>query len=168
MRQGRCRDKISIHKPSILLWKVFLYFCTTMKKIISIFLSILMLGSSSGIAYAQHFCSGMEMVAEVTLGEKNLSCGMDSHAPKTDCEDEETIPEAHDCCKNQITKIQTDENFAKASFDLKLNKTFVATLVSVFVLQEVEIASAQKTFFADYGPPLLERDLNILYETFLI
>jgi hypothetical protein len=139
-----------------------------MKKTISIFLSILMLASSSGIAYAQHFCGGMEMMAEVTLGEKNLSCGMEENAPASDCGDESVTPEAHDCCKNHVTKIQTDENFAKASFDLKLNKTFVATFVSVFVLQEVEITSAEKTFFADYSPPPLEQDLNILYETFLI
>lgn len=145
-----------------------MYFCESMKKTISIFLSILILASSSGIAYAQHFCSGMEMMAEVTLGEKHLSCGMDENALVSDCGDESVAPESHDCCKNHFTKIQTDDNFAKASFDLKLNKTFVATFVSVFVLQEVEIAPAEKTFFADYNPPPLERDFNILYETFLI
>ncbi len=139
-----------------------------MKKTISIFLSILMLASSSGIAYAQHFCSGMEMVAKITLGEKHLSCGMAEETPDSDCNDETAAPEAHDCCKNHITKIQTDDNFAKASFDVKLNKAFVATFVSVFVLQEVEIASTEKIFFADYSPPPLEQDLNILYETFLI
>ncbi len=126
-----------------------------------------MLASSSGIAYAQHFCSGMEMMAEITLGEKHLSCGM-VDAPDSDCGDKTAASEAHDCCKNHVTKIQTDDNFAKASFDLKLNKTFVATFVSVFILQEVEIASIEKTFFADYKSPPLEQDLNILYETFLI
>ncbi len=127
-----------------------------------------MLASSSGIAYAQHFCSGMEMMAEITLGEKHLSCGMDMGAPDSDCGDKAFASEAHDCCKNHITKIQTDDNFAKASFDIKLSKTFVATFVSVFVLQEVEITDTEKTFFADYNPPPLERDFNILYETFLI
>lgn len=144
-----------------------MYFCFSMKKAISIFLSVLMLASSSGIAYAQHFCSGMEMMAEITLGEKHLSCGM-VDAPDSDCGDKTAASEAHDCCKNHVTKIQTDDNFAKASFDLKLNKTFEATFVSVFILQEVEIASIEKTFFADYNPPPLEQDLNILYETFLI
>lgn len=127
-----------------------------------------MFASSSGIAYAQHFCSGMEMMAEVTLGEKHLSCGMDAESPYSGCGDESAIPDAHDCCKNHITKIQTDDNFAKASFNLKLNKTFVTTFVSVFVLQEIEITSSEKTFFADYSPPPLEQDFNILYETFLI
>ena len=70
-----------------------MYFCESMKKTISIFLSILILASSSGIAYAQHFCSGMEMMAEVTLGEKHLSCGMDENALVSDCGDESVAPE---------------------------------------------------------------------------
>ena len=139
-----------------------------MNKIISIFLSILLLLSSSGIGYTQHFCGGMEMMAVVTLGEKHLSCGMDEDFPDSDCGDEKATAETHDCCKNHITKIQTDDNFAKASFDLNLNKTFVAAFVSVFQLDEVEITSTHKTFFADYNPPPLEQDLNILYENFLI
>ncbi len=127
-----------------------------------------MLASSSGIAYAQHFCSGMEMMSEITLGEKHLSCGMDSDTADTGCSDENITEKAHDCCKNHITKIHTDDNYAKASFDLKLNKTFVATFVSVFVVKEVEIASIEKIFLADQNPPPLEQDFNILYETFLI
>lgn len=93
---------------------------------------------------------------------------MDVDSPDSGCGDENAVPEAHDCCKNHITKIHTDDNYAKASFNLKLNKTFVATFVSVFVLQEVEIASTEKIFFADYNPPPLEQDFNILYDTFLI
>lgn len=137
-----------------------------MKKVICIFLSILLLGSSSGIAYAQHFCGGMEMHSEITLGEKQLNCGMEIIS--THCEDSTVVVNEHDCCDNQITQIQTDDNFAKASFDIKLNKTFVTTLIAVFVLQQVEITSTKKTFYADYSPPPLERDLNILYATFLI
>lgn len=137
-----------------------------MKKTVSIFLAILMFASSSGIAYAQHFCSGMEMMAEITLGQKGLSCGMDIETHP--CDEEKTIAQGHDCCENQFTQIKTDTDFSKASFDLKLNKVFAATFVSVFVLQEVEVASAEKIFFADYNPPPLEKDLNILYETFLI
>ena len=125
-----------------------------------------MFASSSGIAYAQHFCSGMEMNSEITFSEKNLSCGME--AAVEDCSENTIVPDHKDCCKNQITKIHTDDNYAKASFDLKLNKTFVATFVSVFVLKKVEITSTEKIFFADYNPPPIERDLNILYDTFLI
>lgn len=124
-----------------------------------------MLASSSGIAYAQHFCSGMEMASEITIGEKHLSCGM-GESLDSSCEIE-NVQEDH-CCQNHITKITTDDNFAKASFDICFNKTFIASFVSIFVLHETEIASIHQNFFADYNPPPLEQDLNILFDTFLI
>lgn len=138
-----------------------------MKKSTSIFLSVLMLVSSSGIAYAQHFCGGMEIMSKITLGENHLSCGMESEPLNSDCSSENT-DEDHDCCDSHITKIQIDDNFAKASFDLDLSNTFAVATVSLYELLEVDIASVVKNFFADYNPPPLERDLNILYDTFLI
>jgi hypothetical protein len=125
-----------------------------------------MLASSSGIVYAQHFCSGMEMISGITLGENPLSCGMETKAD--DCGNKKPVSEDHHCCKNQLTKVTTDDSFVKASFDLGLDKTFVAPFVSVFVLHEIEITSTEKIFFADYNPPPLEQDFTILYETFLI
>ncbi len=127
-----------------------------------------MLASSSGIAYAQHFCGGMEMMSQITLGEKNLSCGMEEMENPAECAAETTAENHHDCCDNQIIKIQTDDNFAKASFDLQLDKTFVAAFFAVFILSEVEFSASKTTAFADYSPPFLRQDLNILYETFLI
>ena len=139
-----------------------------MQKAISIFLSLLMLASSSVIAYAKHFCGGMEMMSEITLDENHFSCAMEMDTTDSDCADENIIIGVHDCCDNHKTKIQIDDNFAKAFFNIDLSNTFIATFVSVFLILEVEIASVEKNFFADYNPPPLERDLNILYETFLI
>lgn len=127
-----------------------------------------MLASSSGIAYAQHFCGGMEMMSKVMLGERHLSCGMDMESAEVSCENKNLADEQHDCCQNQIIKIQTDDNFAKASFDLQLDKTFVAAFFAVFVLPEVAISDCKTTPYRDYSPPFLRQDLNILYDTFLI
>jgi len=128
---------------------------------------VLMLASSSGIAYAQHFCSGMEITSQITLGEKHLSCGMDDVFASS-CDDESLLIEEDHCCQNEFTQIQTDENFAKASFDIDFEKPLINAFISDFVVQNFEINTSQKTFFADYNPPPLEQDLNILYDTFLI
>jgi len=140
-----------------------------MKKVISIFLSILMLFSSSGMAYARHFCGGMEINSEITFGEKHLSCGMDMDADNnSDCGDAPGVSDENHCCENLITKVQTDDNFAKASFDLKFSKIFVATVNPIFVIASTEILSPKTISFAEYNPPPLEQDLNILYETYLL
>ncbi|MBT8261830.1 MAG: hypothetical protein KJO05_03345 [Bacteroidia bacterium] len=134
-----------------------------MQKIISIFLTILMLASSSGIAYAQHFCGEFEMLSEITLGEKDLSCGMAMELPGCDDETDE-----HDCCDNEYTKVDTDDTFAKASFEFDPGENFIFAFYSVFVLFQVENYPENPDFYKDYSPPPLERDLQVLYDTFLI
>lgn len=120
-----------------------------MKQFISIVLSIFLLASSSGIAYAQHFCGDYKMMAKVTLGEEHLSCGM--VMPDTACGDEHA--EDHDCCDNEYTQVLTDDNFAKAQFDIAFNTPFVAAFVSVFLLNTTSVEEALVTHYSDYNPP---------------
>ena len=51
------------------------------QKVASVLLAFLMLLSSSGVTYAQHFCGDHEMMAKFTLGEAHLSCGMAMELP---------------------------------------------------------------------------------------
>ncbi len=134
-----------------------------MRKFISIVLSILLLLSSSGIAYAKHYCGDFEMMATVTLGEKQLSCGMSMEVP--DCDDEKETP---DCCDNEYTSVETDETFNKANFEFSPDKTFFTAFAAVFVYTVEIIEDAEDPSYTDYDPPPLEQDLQILYETFLI
>ena len=135
-----------------------------MRKAISIFLSVLLLASSTGIAYAQHFCGDYEMLSKITLGEVHLSCGMAMEAPG--CEDGDT-KDQH-CCDNHYTQVNTDDNFAKASFNIDVHPPFVAAFVSVFVLQQLIDYEVTTDFFPTYHPPPLYKDIPVLYETFLI
>ncbi len=135
-----------------------------MRKVISIFLSILLLASSSGIAYAQHFCGEYEMLSEITLGEKHLSCGMVMEVSSCDSSEMED----RGCCDNHYTKVNTDDSFVKASFDFNFDTTFVATFISVFLVQQQDNYNTKVNFFAESHPPPLEQDLQVLYETFLI
>lgn len=135
-----------------------------MKKIISIVLALLLLGSTSGLTYAQHYCGSYKMLEEITIGQKYLSCGM---ALEDDgCEDDKK--EEHSCCDNNYIAISTDDAFAKASFDIDFKVQFLATFVEVFVLQKHINTKQQETHFKDYSPPPIIEDLPILYETFLI
>lgn len=135
-----------------------------MKKVISIGLSLLLLASSSGIAYAQHFCGEYEMLSQITLGEQYLSCGMAMDNPG--CEDGAT--QEHDCCDNHYTQVTTDDTFVKASFEIEFNKPFVVTLAAIFVLQQPENYASDTNFFREYHPPPLHQNFQVLYETFLI
>lgn len=135
-----------------------------MKQIISIVLTMLLLLSSSGITYAEHFCGDHKMMGKITLGEENLSCGM--AMPVSDCEDEPS--EERHCCDNQYTSIDTDDNYAGVAYDIQINPTFVASFVAVFVLEGQEAFVEEFDYYKDYSPPPLGEDLQLLYETFLI
>ncbi|MDC7995490.1 HYC_CC_PP family protein [Altibacter sp. HG106] len=134
-----------------------------MKQSISILLSLLLLLSSSGLSYAQHFCGDYEMLAKVTLGEQHLSCGMAMESSTCD-----GPSDTHGCCDNHFTKVDTDDHFSKASFDMALDTTFVIAFASVFVLDIPVVNSKETTALITYRPPPLERDIQVWYEVFLI
>ncbi len=127
-------------------------------------LSALMLLSSSGLAYAQHFCGDYEMLTEITLGEKHLSCGM--AMIDSACGDEHA--EDHDCCDNEYTKVNTDDQFTKASFSIEFQDVFLNAFISTFVFDNFTDEELSETFYKNYYPPPLVEDLPLLYETFLI
>lgn len=135
-----------------------------MQKVISIALSVLLLLSSTGITYAKHFCGDHEVLSEITLGEKHLSCGMKMEA--TACGDEKQ--EDHNCCKNKYEKVNTDDHFAKASFDVQLDVPFIASFITVFVMQQVPFTSQTQITYTDYHPPPLDKDIPVLYQVFTI
>jgi hypothetical protein len=136
-----------------------------MSKIISILLCVLLLLSSAGVTYAQHYCGEFEMLSKVTLGEEHLSCGMAMEVPG--CEDDDDAEDCH-CCGNQYTSVTTDDNFAKANFNIDFNKSFAIAFVSVFRLQQVAEYKAGIDNYALYYPPPLYKNIPVLYETFLI
>ena len=121
--------------------------------------------SSSGLTYAQHFCGDYEMMAKITLGEANLSCGMGMESSA--CEDVHDDMQ-HNCCDNKYTTIDIDDNFTVTSFNLQLNPVFVTAFVSVFVVQEFDNYNKNSDYYKDYSPPPLGEDLHVLYEAFLI
>lgn len=135
-----------------------------MQKIFSFILSLLLLLSSTGLTYAQHYCGDFKMMEKITFGEEHLSCGM--AMVDTACGDEDQ--EEHDCCDNQYTSITTDDNFAQSSFNSVLNDNFVAAFVSVFVLEKAYVKAEEQPHFSKYNPPPLLKNIPLLYETFLI
>lgn len=127
-------------------------------------LSFMILLSSSGITYAQHFCLGHVMLSRVTLGEVSLSCGM--IMVKTAC-DEETEA-AHGCCDNHYLNVDTDKHFAKASFAFEPQTLWVAIIPDILNFAErVETAAEFHRLLVERPPPE-KVPLRILYQTFLL
>ncbi len=136
-----------------------------MQRFISILLSSLILLSSSGLAYAKHYCGSIEMVSKVTFGEEHLSCGMVMSS--TPCGDEHE-EEGHFCCNNKYLKVTTDAQYAKVAFAFDFTTQWFATIVEVFVPVALELPDEHNVSYRYYRPPPLVKDYQVLYETFLI
>ena len=127
-------------------------------------MAVLVLFSSTGITYAQHFCGDFEMIATLTLGQEKLSCAM--VAIDDDCATLDA--ENHSCCDNQYTKVLTDDNFSAAKDSIQLPANFWVAFVSVFFTPSEEIVGDRTTIFSEYNPPPLIKNIPVLFETFLI
>ena len=135
-----------------------------MKKFISILLTILILAISTGVTYAKHYCGDFEVVSTLTMGKKNLSCGMAMEADDCDSNKENPI----DCCKNTYENIDTDDNFTNSSFNLQINNSFIASFISVFVLKDIYFSDKEIHFSNGYDPPPRYNDIQVIYQVYII
>lgn len=142
-----------------------------MQKIISIFLSLLLLSSATGVAYGQHFCGEHLAKSMITFSESSLACGMEMEKTPASCELEngaKTSLHENDCCDNQLHQVETDDNFNGSQFTFNFNKNFIAVFVSVFVLKHPFKTISSNLEIVRYFPPPLDKDVQILYQVFLI
>lgn len=135
-----------------------------MQRLVSISLALLLLFSSTGITYAQHFCGDHMMMDGITLGKQDMRCGM--VVVTSDCDSEPQEPMG--CCDNQYTSIDTDDSFVKASFSIDFDVLDVAIVPMAiqFVSQDNTVSAV--TEYPCYRPPPNIQNLQITYQSFLI
>ena len=135
------------------------------KKITSIFLSLLIFVSSMGITFSTHYCMGHAVDSELMIGMHELSCGMmDTDAS---CETTGTNIMAPGCCDNEFVSIEIEDDYqvAKTKYSFESNFLFAFAFTYLFDhLHKVERSTAH----ADHHPPPLEQDYQSLYQSFLL
>lgn len=139
-----------------------------MKKVISISLTLLMLVSNIGFAMNTHFCGGKAVETTFTLGLGNPDCGMEDM--EQECENmpsEEEQIKAKPCCENHHQVIQTDDIAKTQPSTSVVNPLFFTAFVQVFI-QPLFFVDKRQSEYSEYPPPFFERDVQVLFQTFLI
>ncbi len=133
-----------------------------MRKVSSILLSLLLLLSTTGLTYGQHFCEGVVVDIALAFGVEKMNCG-DAEAEDS-CDDSK---QEVDCCADVYYQIQTDKDFANkssdASFELPVFNNS-ANLVALFTACSTE----EQLPNILYLPPDFDEDRQSLYQVFLI
>ena len=139
-----------------------------MKKVVAISLTIILLFSNLGFAMGTHYCGGEAVMSRFLLGEEQLSCGM--AAVESDCDSEHGDGFSFSksgCCENEYRSFLVDDNYNPELTKLIQNITFALAFFHADYFIGL-FPSVERTFYSDYSPPPLEKDLRVLFQTFLI
>ena len=78
--------------------------------------------------------------------------------------------EDKDCCSNKTLQLQSDQDQKIQTNDFVVSKQlkqFVIAYVAVFFADDFDL-QREATTFAHYKPPLIQRDIPVLNQTFLL
>lgn len=140
-----------------------------MKRLVAISLAIIILMSNLGLTVATHYCGGHAVESGLLMGGGDFDCGMEGGDTEHRVVDENCAHfTAESCCENLHQTIQTDNTL---QIDLPAPE-FHAPTVAEFVVYSFlffePVTAGEIAPFRIFPPPLPGRDVQILFQTFLI
>ncbi len=142
-----------------------------MRKYLSILLSFVLLASHFYLTIGTHFCGGESVQLKILLGKKHLDCempnidnscaGFEKNSTQEFCFDE--LP----CCENEYQLVHLTNEFVISTAQTDFNVEFaVAFIFTGFKLDLFPKSTHQ--FYTEYISPPFEKDIQVLFQTFLI
>lgn len=129
----------------------------------AILYSLLLLLSTTGLTYGQHFCEGVVVEVALAFGAEKMDC---NEAEAEDaCDD--AVQEA-DCCADVYYQLQTDTEFAAKSFESISELPVFDASVPVYALFATAPVKEQQTNTQYLPPEITNRDRQALYQVFII
>ena len=130
----------------------------------SIFLAFIVLFSSFSFTVHQHICGGE--IADTSFFLEADSCGMNMDTCENITSQEQGVKQ-EPCCDDQSEIVQGNHNNQEAQQSLELPQTqFLAAFIISYssLFDEVKTAS----FYNEYSPPLVVKNIHKLDETYII
>lgn len=149
-----------------------------MRKVFSIILSFLLLASHMSLAIGTHFCSGKAVETKIIWGKTHLGCGMPDMAETCDIPGE-SCDVSHEllaqdihfdkvpCCENEYQTFQVTDEFVKDVTPQFLHVNLAVAFIYTTLYLDL-FPTLTPPFYTEYNPPPLDKDLPILFQTFLI
>ena len=124
-----------------------------MKSIFSIFLASLVLVSTSGVGITKHYC-GKRLASISFLGDGGCSCG--------------AMEDAANCGHTERSFFQVDDDFSVAPVQSLSISTVSIITVFVYQLSFDFLESDRQVAYLNYKPPIPDKDIPVLVQSFLI
>ncbi|MEY1638646.1 HYC_CC_PP family protein [Tenuifilum osseticum] len=142
-----------------------------MKQIFSILLSFILLASHINLTMGTHFCGGEAVETKIILGEKHLGCGMMGMEQPCDGSEHSNNNQVRfnnvPCCQNEFQTIQGTADFVKEAAQTVFNVDFTVAFIYTTLNLDLFPKSTHRVY-TEYISPPLEKDIQVLFQTFLI
>ncbi len=134
-------------------------------KFLALILAFIVLFTSFSFTVEKHICMGE--VADVSYFNEADSCDMVMEEEECVMDTSCDSMEQEQCCNDIQVLIQGNQNEQQAIAGFELNQlqfvlAYTYTYLNLFEIKEQPIA------FTYYSPPLVDKDIQVLYQTFLI
>jgi len=135
------------------------------RPIAAVFLTSLVLSSAIGITVNLHLCGGN--VQSIALFVKAQPCKMEMAKP---CHGSKTQTKRNGCCEEESILLKGKETTAELKTVTELAPSFNLITVILPVLYSINKVDSfsTSTRYALYKPPLVERDITVFVQSFLI
>lgn len=139
-----------------------------MKRFVAISLAIIIMMSNLGLTVATHYCGGHAVESGLQLGGGDLDCGMKDGGTEYQAANENCAHfTAEHCCENLHQTLQTDNTLQIDLPAPEFHAPVAEPAVYAFHYYEPVTALEIAPFRID-PPPIFERDIQVLFQTFLI
>jgi len=138
------------------------------RNLVSIFLALLILLSNTGLTFATHYCGGFAVKRQLMFGHHALDCGMANM--DSDCENlppEDDTLKSKSCCENHYQTLDTDDDYNSCEIQTIPNPDFIVAFAQTFLAISIS-AGNEKQQYTHYSPPLLEYDMPVMNQVFLL
>lgn len=138
-----------------------------MKSAFSIFFALLLLTTQIGVRFATHYCGEKVFNNSISLLGNDLpTCNM-QEADEEACTSQADI-QRKPCCENQAVTLQIKDQY-NASSSLAVNNSlvFLASFTNtyIYLIRFTDSVPVNPDY---YDPPVLELDIPVLIQSFLI
>jgi len=143
-----------------------------LRKISHIMMALVPLVANMGLTISTHYCQGETVESQINVLPADLGCGM------SDMENACALPVEHHghhthidnspCCENEIETIQIADDFVKDAAQITFNTDFAVAFIYSALNFDLFTNTTQKNFKLYHSPPRIEKDIQVLFQTFLI
>lgn len=118
-----------------------------------------------------HYCGGQAVENKFLFGKTHLGCnisGMEEPCKKSEKTNNNGVSfNKFPCCENEYQTFQAANDFIEYVAPITFNNEFAVAFIST----PMNLGTFPKTtyhFYSKYSSPPLEKDIKILFQTFLI